>query len=883
MDLQSVLSELRTERNPQAVRQLFKEARGKAGFAKEYFGLVQGAFGSHPSLARALSSHWRLALDYGDDAALAYRIKGVYDRLEGRWLDSAKAFVKAGSLAGSHAEQLSFQVGAIDGYAHAGRVQEAVTLGKKLARGLDRLGENGLSGRVRLNLGHALLWVDRYVEARKWLSEAVTALEEGGFRAEAISARLSLSTAELYGGSPIRAQELAEEARAAAASESMDYAVRLCELNIAQATLLQGRADEALQVLLVTRPALVESPHDHARVSEFLGDAYLRLNLWAEAVDAYDDAIARRRSLPVLNIAASHLGRGQALFADGRSDLALSPLKKAARQFASAGNVAWAAAAESSIAKVLFDRGQIKKAAATAATAAQEARQAKSPWHEAEALLTKLGCGPGAGSSSDLQRAASLIARNGYISMAWRVPAIKADWAQVNQKLGAYRRSFESIVSSRILTSSAASRTAFLRDKSEHISRYLTFLLATPTPARVREAIDVIARSRSAALIDEILTSASQSLRPSQLLELEQLRAELQSLEAEGNSPGGFRRSSGSVERASALQRRWIEATHRLVVARESKLAGRSDAVVLTQARDGYFALRQSKATRLNLSTSELQSRLKWIRFELLGPMADRNAEHDLACSLIRDLACRLAPALDVKGRGTISICPDGQLWQVPWTTCVSALDSGCEVVLALHPTLTRISQARVNRNSKIMVWVDNSENLYHAEGEAASFLKRFPNARICRSASEVRDSLSEQVELLHVIGHARHNASNPMFSAMQFADGPVYATEIARSNLRADLVTLSACDTGNVSLTIRDEPDGLARSFLARGAHTVIGSLWPLDDEAAARLYGSFFAALVQGASPAESLNRARLETREWQPHPYFWGSLALFGGYGI
>jgi hypothetical protein len=261
--------------------------------------------------------------------------------------------------------------------------------------------------------------------------------------------------------------------------------------------------------------------------------------------------------------------------------------------------------------------------------------------------------------------------------------------------------------------------------------------------------------------------------------------------------------------------------------------------------------------------------------------MADRDADPEKAMDGARSLGCRLLkPWMDL-GAESVAICPEDQLWQVPWTVCVAALHSACEPILALHPALTKVADFALVSGSNAVLWVNPTDDLYHAGPEEASFLGKFPGAKVCRSAEEARASLNFDVDLLHVIGHARHNPENPMFSSILFGDGSLYAAEIARSQMRAKIVTLSACETGSVSTAFRNEPDGLARAFLARGAQSVVGSLWPLDDEAASRFYEVFYSGLLDGLQIVAALRRARGAVRQWRSHPYFWGSPILFGGY--
>lgn len=855
-----------------SARSAFRAARGEAGLGREFFARILSAFGSDASEARRLAAYWRLMLAYADEPALAYRAKGVHDRLQGRWLESARAFVKAGELAATDAERLSFQMGAVDSFARAGRIAQAIALAGRLAGGLDTLGEERQAARVRLNAGNALLWADRYREASRWLKMAIPHLDEQ----ESVYAALGLSTAELYGGDPREAHRIAEEARESARRLGLDYASSLAGLNIAQSALLQGRADEALAQLLSLRGELSRcgSNSDQARVSEFLGDAYLRLNLWSEAVDAYEEAISGRR-LPALNVAASSFGLGQARMALGEIPDALRSLRRAASTFRRAGNPAWEAAATTKIAEA--DRLQNRPALAKTRLlrAAKGAADVRSRWHEAEALLTLAEAEVDLGGVPDLRRARLLIRTNGFVSLRWRLDAIRA---RSTGRLRDHRAAFLAILDARALAASASSRMAYLRDKSDPISAYLAALLQTPTPSHVVEAIDVVARSRSAALLDEILSSGAGALDDEQIARIETLRSELQSLESEGDLPGAERRAPPSPAAIAGLRRRWLEASHFLLPApSQSKIPAR--AVVVARAGEELYALRGPRAVKFRISASDLERTMPWLRFELLAPMVDRAADPQTALAMIGDLAEKaLASWFD---ETTLAITPEDSLWQIPWVACAASLGGTREPVLAMHPSLVSARNVGLPDSPSAMLWIDEKANLYHAEEERASFIRRFPQGRVCRTLGEVRDSLDDQVDLLHVICHARHNPQNPMFSAMIFGKEALYATEIARSRLRPLLVTLSACDTGNVTAAFRHEPDGLARAFLARGAKSVVGSLWPLDDEAAFRTYTHLFGSLGESVPLLEAMNLARRSVRKWNPHPYYWAPLAVFGGY--
>lgn len=118
--------------------------------------------------------------------------------------------------------------------------------------------------------------------------------------------------------------------------------------------------------------------------------------------------------------------------------------------------------------------------------------------------------------------------------------------------------------------------------------------------------------------------------------------------------------------------------------------------------------------------------------------------------------------------------------------------------------------------------------------------------------------------------------------------DGLLTATEIMREwELDADLVTLSACQTG-LGRRVRGEGYlGLAHAFFQSGARNLVVSLWSVQDEATRLLMGHFYEGiLTQGLSMADALQRAKRIVRDTEEngdhpyrHPYHWAGFILLG----
>ena len=104
-------------------------------------------------------------------------------------------------------------------------------------------------------------------------------------------------------------------------------------------------------------------------------------------------------------------------------------------------------------------------------------------------------------------------------------------------------------------------------------------------------------------------------------------------------------------------------------------------------------------------------------------------------------------------------------------------------------------------------------------------------------------------------------------------------AVDLESLTLRADIVTLSACDTAVGKEIVGEGLVGLASTTLARGAAAVLASLWPSADEISARLMTEFYrGVLVARVHPSAALGSAMrtMLARNPQADSAFW---AVYG----
>lgn len=147
---------------------------------------------------------------------------------------------------------------------------------------------------------------------------------------------------------------------------------------------------------------------------------------------------------------------------------------------------------------------------------------------------------------------------------------------------------------------------------------------------------------------------------------------------------------------------------------------------------------------------------------------------------------------------------------------------------------------------------------------------------------------ISKDKNVVHFQGHAVHKTHHPLESYLELADGPLSARDIFEGiTLKADLVSLAACETATAAIEPGDEPLGLVPAFLYAGASTVLATLWKVNEESAAQCMQSFFTKHYTINSPvkdkAQALRTAILELKQ-NPRfarPYHWAPFILSGNW--
>ena len=137
--------------------------------------------------------------------------------------------------------------------------------------------------------------------------------------------------------------------------------------------------------------------------------------------------------------------------------------------------------------------------------------------------------------------------------------------------------------------------------------------------------------------------------------------------------------------------------------------------------------------------------------------------------------------------------------------------------------------------------------------------------------------------QYLHLATHGSMNPIQPMYSYLLFAptdtdDGQLAVHEVFGLDLNAELVTLTACQTGLGDISKGDELIGLSRAFIYAGTPAVIVSLWSVADEPTALLMTRFYGYMKEN-SLQKALTLAQRDVLKQYRNPFFWAPFQLIG----
>lgn len=157
-------------------------------------------------------------------------------------------------------------------------------------------------------------------------------------------------------------------------------------------------------------------------------------------------------------------------------------------------------------------------------------------------------------------------------------------------------------------------------------------------------------------------------------------------------------------------------------------------------------------------------------------------------------------------------------------------------------------------------------------------------------SPEEYQHTQAGQFSYIHFVAHATANMTSPLDSAVVLSrnqdDAAVYklyARDILKQNLHADLVTVSACYGSGLRNYSGEGLVGLAWAFLRAGSHHVIGAMWEVSDVSTPLLMDHLYTGLASGSQPDAALRSAKLSMIHSDGvfrKPLYWAPFQLYSG---
>jgi CHAT domain-containing protein/Flp pilus assembly protein TadD len=274
---------------------------------------------------------------------------------------------------------------------------------------------------------------------------------------------------------------------------------------------------------------------------------------------------------------------------------------------------------------------------------------------------------------------------------------------------------------------------------------------------------------------------------------------------------------------------------------------------------------------------------------EKTPPQANLQQLHQL---LIAPIAAYLPP----KPTDAVIILPQQELFSVPFAALQNAkgkyLIESHTLTIAPSIQVLGLTQSKPTNQQGNPLIVGNPimplykgvklANLAGAEREAQAIGQILHVQPLIGAAADKQQVIARmrQASLVHFATHGFfERVEGDLPGAIALTNGFLTSDEIFDLNLAADLVVLSACDTGRGNLT-GDGVIGLSRSLVVAGVPSVVVSLWEVSDEATKVLMEEFYRQLsVNKLSKEQALRQAMLKTMREYENPNFWAAFMLVG----
>lgn len=896
--------------------------------AEEIRKICYAAWSAEPTLAQQASRAMKSLLtvnDRDDVRAIGFWVAGISHITKSNFEAAAAVLDNASSLFHSLDREIDAaqaQVARMLALAFTGIYDEAVKTGIRAMRIFVRVGDDLAAGKVNMNLSNIAARRSRHCESEKYGLSALRLFRASGEKTWEAMAENDLANTYMELNDFRKAERFYRQALATARGERMLVTEAEIEASMGNLALLRGEYAEALKFLELSRRKYetLAMPHQTAIADLEIAGIYAALNLNTEAADIYDRVADAFKQLKLRNEEArARLNLGRCSYG-GKNGLVHRSFARSMALYVAEGDDSGQVSVLLANARFEFARGRFDAALAVLADVRSRLKANENFQQSLTAGLlegeTLRMAGEFARADAVLQRVYVKAADSEQVGFAraavnalGHTAAARGDAELAETRFKIAIRLTEEM---RAPIAAEEFSMAFLADKLDAYDGLARLYLAQD---RIIDAFVVTERSRSRSLLDS-MTSLDPALRPPRALaeELRGLRTELNWFykrmdERDGDDSSKIRSEIRRRESKLAEVSRQIASVAKKrrsqgfsadvdVASLQGRLSDNRTLIEYVET-DGSISAFVVNGGMVDLIAdicrlSDVESDLDDLQFQFgacrfglrnLGRFADelkRRADHYLTRLYER----LVAPLEDRLHGDELIFVPCGPLNYVPFPALYDGGKYLVERFTVNHApgaaVWSALQSRRRRRNKKALLIGYADERIPLVEKEIDTLRTQFDEHQVLKGKNATFAAFADsapEADLIHLACHGQFRADNPTFSSLHLADGWITVRDICSHRLKANLVTLSACETGLSKIFPGNEILGLVRAFLTAGAISLVVSLWTVNDAAAAALMREMYAFLQLGATPAASLREAQVKFISSGEHPYLWAPFVSIG----
>lgn len=250
-----------------------------------------------------------------------------------------------------------------------------------------------------------------------------------------------------------------------------------------------------------------------------------------------------------------------------------------------------------------------------------------------------------------------------------------------------------------------------------------------------------------------------------------------------------------------------------------------------------------------------------------------------------------------ISGKARLLIIPHKSLHYLPFAALLDeqGLPLARKYSIINEPSLTGLAMCRGMKSQKGQEMIVFALGNVSPEGglsplpgtltEADDIKRIYPKATVIKEKDFTREAVEEKLKnknLVHFATHGVVDADHPYDSGLVTSTGKWTVQRLMgafSSDLKLDLIALSACNTGIGKLFPGDDQVGLTRALMKLGSPSILSSLWSVSDESTAKLMTHFYENLHENMDKGEALREAELKLMDEFPHPFYWAPFVLSG----